>query len=664
MEENKTGKSISSGAKKVEKIEREKAAQAKSASAPQAKSRSQSTRSTAKKSTSKQPTKAKTRGEKRATIAEKKEDAAAEKRLNAAKAKAEKKEKKLLKKAEFKQKKLEKKAQLKEKRLARKAALAEKQAERKQKRQEHIAALKERRLEKKAERTARREMLKNESKADRRARREREKKDRFALKRQRQEQRERAREQRMKSREAGKDRRAQSRRHKREQNTERRKHAPGFGGWLAAVISLGAATLVLGTIVTAGAFRMNDMTLETANGYRSTLYEMVSVSQEMDNSLTKLRVSSGANTQRALLTELLVDSELMESALERMPIDDVTTTDISSFVNKTNTYCRSLLNKVASGQSLSEAEKQTVQYLYEINQQLYSELNDMTTCMTEKEFMAFIGGKEGNPVTERFTQLSQSTLQKPEDTVDAPFSEEGNVGENQLSKEEEISEGKAKELAEKYLQNYHLAEVQYTGETTSESAQLYNFTCKDENGVELYAQITKNGGKLAFFNTYEVCKDKNFDLDTCDSLAREFLRDLGIDNVEAVWLSDGGMVADITYTAVQNGVRIYPDLIRVRVCESKGRVVGMDAMEYLLNHKERNVGTSMTREDAQGKLTQGLTPYAAHLAIIPVQDKETLAHEFACTYGEDEYIVYLDAATGEELQVYRVRNSARGNYLE
>src|SRR5699024_11972690 len=58
------------------------------------------------------------------------------------------------------------------------------------------------------------------------------------------------------------------------------------------------------------------------------------ISEEMDDNLAKLRVSAGAGEQRMLLTEILVDSELMESALEKIPVDSATSTDISSFVNR------------------------------------------------------------------------------------------------------------------------------------------------------------------------------------------------------------------------------------------------------------------------------------------------------------------------------------------
>lgn len=653
MEENKTGKNVSSGAKKVESLENEGGAK---------KTAQKKTQKSTQKSTQRASASPSRSVKKAANKAKQAEAAAAEKRLDAAKVKAAKKEQKYLRKAELKQKKLEKKAELKEKQMEKRAAAAAKKAERKQTHLEHIAEAKQRRAEHKAERIARREMLRNETKAEKHRRLEREKKERIALKRQRSEQRDKAREQKLKSREAAHARRAENKRHKREQKTERRKHAPGFGGWLAAVISLGVACLALATVVTAGSFRMNEMTTESVGGYRSTLFEMVSVSEDMDNNLSKLRVSSGAGEQTKLLTELLVDAALMESAMEKIPVDNVTGTDISAFVNKTGTYCRTLLSKLAAGNALTDSERKTLEYLYNVNAGLYRELNELTTHMTEKEFRAFLNGQEGT-VSQKFGEIGQGTLTQPEEAVEAPFSGEGNVGTSQLEGEEEVSKSRAEELVKEYLQNYHIASVMCTGETAAKEAQCYNFSLTDSNGIELYAQITKKGGKLAFFNTYETCTDKNFDLETCDSLAKEFLAGLGMEDMEAVWLTDTGMVADITYVSVQNGVRIYPEMVKVRVCESKGRVVGLEAAEYLLNHQERSFGSAMSREEAQEKLSAGLTPYAAHLALIPIGDEEVLAHEFACTYGEDEYIVYLDAGTGDEIQVYRVRNSRNGSYL-
>ena len=51
------------------------------------------------------------------------------------------------------------------------------------------------------------------------------------------------------------------------------------------------------------------------------------------------------------------------------------------------------------------------------------------------------------------------------------------------------------------------------------------------------------------------------------------------------------------------------------------------------------------------------------LALIPVDGEEVLAYEYLCTYGEDEYVIYLNAQTGEEEEVFIVRNGLQGRYL-
>ncbi len=657
--ENKIGKNISSGAEKVEAVEEYTADQVNGEPAKK--------QTTVKKTASakKPAAKAKTASRKSAALskAEKEEKEAAKKRIEKAKQKEEAKEEKKADKIALKQKKLEKKADIQQKKLEKKAMVAEKKAEREQKRLDKKAALKEKRVERKAERAARRELLRNETNAERQKRIEREKRERIALKRQKSAAREKAREDKIASRRAAHERKAEDRKHKREQKTARKENRRGFGGWLAAVISLGVATLVLGTVVTAGAFRLNDMAVIGETGARSTLYELVSVTEDMDNKLSKLRVSSGVDEQRKLLTSILVDSALIESALERLPVDAATGTDISGFVNEANNFANSMLTRLSQGKTLTANEKEKISNLYSVNMQLCKELNELATHMTSNEVMDFIMGN-GGAMSESFGSMGNGLHEKAEEIYDAPFAKEGNIGENKLAELPEITEAEAEEKAKEYFSAYHVQKVNFTGETTARDVTCYNFTLTDENNMEIFAEITKNGGKLAFFDCYENCTEKNFDLDTCDNLAKEFLAGLGIENVEAVWLSDAGMVANITYVAKEGGARIYPEIIRVRVCESKGRVVGIDARGYLLNDEKNHTKAGLSEAEAKELLSGELNVTATNLAVIPVGGERKLCYEFACNAGEEQFIVYLDADTGAEVEIFRVRNSSTGTYLD
>lgn len=631
--EKKIGKNVSSGAKKVESLAEDRD---QKGPAPTQEQPSASGRTAAKRNST-------GRKKQAAQQAVEAEHAAADARFEAAKARAAKKEVHKLALAQKKQEKLTQKLEAREKK------------------EEAAAASKSERAEKLAAKAARKQMLATESAAERTARRNREKRARLAERRQKQEAREQKLKEKQEARKKAQEKRAAKRSGKKSGGGKKR--APGIGGWIAAVSVLGAACLALATVVTAGYFRMNDMMVQSANGYRATLYEMVSVSEDMDDNFAKLRVSSGANEQRTLLTEILVDSAMLESALEKMPVDAATGTDISAFVNRTGAAARAMLHKLSSGGTLSQEDRERIAALYETNATLCAELNDLALHTPAEEMQAFFDGAQGD-VSNRLSELGQGMRAERKEIRDVPFAGEGNVEENQLAGTVEIPASEAEQKVRQYFEGYQIADVRLTGETLSRDVRAYNFVLTDGNGTEFFAQVTKNGGKLAFFDSFEACSTKNFDLESCDTLAQAHLKMLGYEHLTPVWFSDAGMVASITYVAEIDGVRTYPDMIRVRVCEEKGRVVGMDARGYLVNHHgERNTSPALSEAEAEAKLSPELTVHAAHLALIPVRGREMLAYEFVCTSGEEQFIFYLDARTGEEVRIFRVHESAQGSYL-
>lgn len=598
--DKKIGKNISSGAQKVERVEQTPAQQA--------------------------------RAEAQAA-----EHAAAEARYEAAKVRAAKKE--AAKTPSRKERALQEKLKKKEERLERRAEAQSAKAE------------------KRAAKAARREMLRQESAAEKKTRMAREKRERLAQKRKAAQEK----EARLAEKQAQRRRRQEQRSSK--DKSGGKKRAPGIGGWIAAVSILGAACLALSAVVTVGSFRMAERTMQAANGYRATLYELVSVSEDMDDSFAKLRISSGAGEQRALLTDILVDAALMEDAIARFPIDAATSTDMSAFVNRTGMNARAMLRRITADGALGARELERIGELYEINAGLCAELNDLALHTPDKELAAFFEGGAGS-VSERFSQLGQSAAKRPEEIGDAPFAGEGNVGQNAVIGLAEVSSARAEEAVRRAFAPYHVADVRMTGETLARSVRAYNFVVTDEAGAEYFAQVTKNGGKLVFFDSDTPCSQHNFSLENCTSLAQEFLSSLGYDGLTPVWFSEAGNVASVTFVADIGGVRAYPDMIRVRVCEERGRVVGMDAHAYAGNHHgTRDLQPGISQEEARANLSSQLCVQEAHLALIPLGGREMLTYEFLCRCGEEEYLLYLDADTGEEVRIFRVHESAQGSYL-
>lgn len=554
----------------------------------------------------------------------------------------------------------------------RKLLAEERRAERKAQEAERKAAFAEREAQRKEERRKRRELLKNETEAQRMKRREREKKERLALlekrKTERKERALKAKELRLREKEA----KLENRKHRREQRT------PGVGGWLAAVVSLGVSTLVLATIVTAGAFNMRDMNAVASAGYRSSFYELTGLMDEMETDLSKLRVSSTAAGQRNLATDLLVNSSLAAGALERFPAEWSDASSLTSFINGTRDFSKELLTRLASGNGMTEEDEARAEELYEKQANAKRKLNTLANEMTDGDLRSFLKNGEGKigEMLHGFDERGQKAEQgAPAETREPSLSPnedparehagEENVTETaELALGAEISSAEAQEYVRQYFKDYELKTVDFVGETVSRRITCYNFTALDQRDRELFVQISKEGGKLVFFDYYETCTAKNYNVERCEEIAEEFLAGLGLEEMESVFVSESGTSVDFTFVYEQDDVLVYPDLVRVKVCETRGKVVGIEAAEFWNTHRYRAIpAPKLTKAEAKEKAGR-LNVEEIELAIIPVNGQETLCYELYGKHGEESYLVYIDAQSGEEAAIYTIVETKQGNILK
>ena len=623
-------KEVSSGTEKAESLTRKTPAK----------------KSTAKKATAKRTPVKKTEG---ATKTKK-----SAKTVKAAKAKKAKavNEKKMQKKAAREQKKLEAakiRAEKKQKRL-------EKKLDAKQKRLDRIAAVKEARAERKEKRRERRDMLKHESKE---ARIERKREERSARIQARVAKREAA----LADKRAKREHRLKVRAEKRAAKNEKR-HAPGFGGWLAAVICLGVTTLALGTMMTFGWLNMNGMQADMATVHTETLYELNSIVDNLDTNLAKARVSNSKNEQVKLLSEIAIQSEMAETVLERLPVDTQMTESMTSFVNKMGDSAQSMLYAVAAGNKLTDSQIATIEHMYSTNLELKRAINELCANCTEKEMIAAMSGKKNSFMYTSFDNIQNNTVETPKEIQDGPFAENTDkVTAKNLEGLTEITASRAEELAKEYFKDYDVQSVKCTGETVAEQLTLYNLTLVTPDG-EMGAQLSKQGGKVVEFNSYKDCHDKNFSVDRCIDIAEDFLDALGIDDMKAVWTSENGTTCNLNFVYEDDDVIFYSDMIKVKVCEERGIVTGMEGLAYVLNHTERTAPeAAISKSEASEKLHAGFEVRSCRLCVTPTDNGEALAYEFNGTYEGNEFYIYVDAKTGEELDVFTVIGTAQGRAL-
>lgn len=516
-------------------------------------------------------------------------------------------------------------------------------------RDKHAAEIKKLRAEKKAEKAARREQLKHETKNQRQKRIAQEKQEKIRLRREKKELKAKLKSEKI---EAKRAKRAAD-----EKNKTR-----GFGGWLAAVISLGVTVLVLSSVLTMTLFVPTEKDAALSGVYEKSYYDTLSYVNNMDLGLSKTLSTKDAGAAQKYLMDLAVNSELAENDIGRLPLHDEAKFYTTKLINQIGDFSKYLNNKLIDGGEISAEDVASLRQLYVANKELKSALQQISADMGDGYDFTKLMNKD-NVLVKGMEELQNLSVEYPELIYDGPFSDGRNDKEVKGLKGEEISPEEAKKTFIEIFNSFGLTDVTDAGETEG-NFECYNFTAT-VGGAELYAQITKKGGKLVMFDCFEDCNELNYDAEDLIPVAKEFLSEVGFENMTPVWISSANSVTSINFAYEQDGVIVYSDLVKVTVCQETGRVTGLEAASYFMNHLPRSIEKAeISKATAAEKVADNLEVVGTRLSLIPVgTSAEKLAYEFKCIDDGDLYYVYIDAITGRQLEMFKVISTGDGLML-
>lgn len=142
----------------------------------------------------------------------------------------------------------------------------------------------------------------------------------------------------------------------------------------------------------------------------------------------------------------------------------------------------------------------------------------------------------------------------------------------------------------------------------------------------------------------------------------EFLNKLGINDVKDNYYLKTENFAIINYAGVQDNVVLYPDLVKVKVALDNGEVCSVECQGYIFNHiKREDITPTISLEEAKKALNKNLNIMSENIAIIPTESKsEVLTYEFKGKIDEREFLIYINAKTGQEEQVLLILETEGG----
>ena len=417
-----------------------------------------------------------------------------------------------------------------------------------------------------------------------------------------------------------------------------------------------AAAIVLTTILTdkIARMRMSQVTDENTykiaqeNNYKRALYSACDSMKNLDADLGKIAVSQDVSHQTKMLTDVVIHANAVNSNLADLPIaDSDNLAGCQRFVNQTQDYATYLLGKLSDGETLTADERASLMNLDEVATRLY----DFLEGYSESDSGMFItnGNGIGNvgALSDSLQEVEQNAFTYEKLIYDGPFSE--SVEDTTLGSKGKVSHNVA---AQKVREVF--GEAEFAGEIDNKGL-MYVYRVNDGR------VLTDCRGNIAQYEIYsEPAGEASVDCDECRRIAEEFCAKLGYD-VKSVWVSKTqDFVTYVNCATVIDDVVVYPDLIKVAV-GSDGKVVGLEAKAYLINHRDWDVTFGETsQEDAQAVIGAGLKVTNVAKALIEKNGKFVTCYEFEASMGDRQYYVYVDSHTGKETEIFKVIENTEG----
>ena len=436
--------------------------------------------------------------------------------------------------------------------------------------------------------------------------------------------------------------------------------------WVVLIILIG--------IIIALAYNLNkknkESILANENLYNQSLYELIYYMDNVQNYLAKSTISNSATHGAETLTNLWREANLAQTYLSMLPMQAQELENTEKFLNQVSDYSYSLSRKNIQGEKLSDEDLKNLEELHKYSMQINNVVNQISFDLNagNMKWSDLTGEKNVSFAQQvstdfNFADTLEENLHEYSGLIyDGAYSEHIVSVEKKGLKGDKISEEDAKKKAIEFVGENNIEEISSLGYSEKAAVPAYTFTIKNKNQENITISISETGGSIVYMTSDREVSVENLTYEQANEKGKEFLNQKGFENMRQTYYLKNEGVITINYAYLQDGVLMYPDLIKLKVALDNGQILGIETTGYLNNHTQRDISkVKITKEQAKEKLNKNLNIQSEILAIIPTEWKtEKLCYEFKGKVQETEYLVYINAENGEEEQILIITNTPNG----
>ncbi|MBS4199523.1 germination protein YpeB [Bacillus sp. FJAT-49732] len=413
----------------------------------------------------------------------------------------------------------------------------------------------------------------------------------------------------------------------------------------------------------------NAILINTENNYQRAFHDL---SYQMDVLHEKIGTALAMNSKKSLSPALADVWRITSDArgqVGQLPLTLMPFNKTEDFLTNIGNFSYRTAVRDLDKEPLSNNEYTLLKKMYSQSDEIRNELRKVQHLVLKNNLrwmdveMALATGKENadNTIIDGFKTVDmrakgfdEENLQDP--TVVAFQKKEQNYDHlkgNTISKDEAIA------LAKKYSGIKSVNESRVVENGKGSPFDFYSVNLDDGKGDGASLDITKKGGYPIWLINHRDIGSQKLSLNDAMVKASDFLKNHGFEKLDAAESMQYDTIGLFTYVTNQNGVRIYPESIKVKVALDNGQIIGFAANDYLKGRKDRKISKpKLSLNDAKGYLNTNVKVMEDRLAVIINElGKEVLCYEFIGTMDQDTYRIYINAENGIEEKVEKLKNA-------
>lgn len=428
---------------------------------------------------------------------------------------------------------------------------------------------------------------------------------------------------------------------------------------------IGTLILALGIWGAVGNIRARGYEKEIALNNQNSLFQLCEYMDSIETDLMKSTYAVSGEMLGTLTDRLQRDTAGAKESLSFLSPGETPLSGTYKFLSQVGDFTAYLSRKAERGEKITEEERAALQELSTLAAELSLKFQYMGDLLTGDYFSfreisdAVVNSSPDSESTvsyiDTISDAEEAFGNYPKLIYDGPFSD--NILEKDsvfLEGKEEITKEEAKKIAAEILGT----EEKMLVEENDTEGRLAAYCFR----TEIYSiSVTKRGGyPLEIMSVITAGEEKHSRADAAER-AKNFLRLQGFPDMVTTYTASNDGICTVNFAYKQGSFICYPDLIKVSVSLSDGRITAFEASDYLMNHREREIPPfGITPEEAMQDIIGTVTKVSA--AVIPQSDgTERYTYELLCEGTDGQHIlVYKDIETGEEADILILLYSDNG----